>query len=225
LLSREYATRGKEIRRYLNPTIKYQAILAFPMTFGGLILAPQIIEFFYDGGYEVSTLLFQLLITFVMLRFINHILGITLTAIGQQTRRMVALGGATAINLLLNAVLIPRYSYLGATISSILTQASFFVVLYLFLSRWVPGVIQLEIFMKPMLGALVMSVSILILRDLPLLLLVPLGAAMYILALFLLKSFSLEETRTILKLVENLRVLPKPIQRRLADALLAWSEG
>ncbi|MDH4136440.1 MAG: flippase [Anaerolineae bacterium] len=225
LLSREYAISGKEIRKYLNPTIKYQAILALPMTFGGLILAPQIIEFFYAGGYEASILLFQLLIGFVMLRFVDHTLGITLTAIGQQTRRVVALGGATAINLLLNAVLIPRYSYLGATMSSIFTEIFLFIALYLFLSRWVPGVIRLQIFIKPMLGAVVMSAPILILKNLPLPLLVPLGAATYILALFLLKSFSVEETRTILKLVEMLGVVPKPIRRRLADALLARSEG
>jgi O-antigen/teichoic acid export membrane protein len=231
LLSREYAIKrigesaNQRIRKYLNPTIKYQAILAFPMTFGGLILAPQIIEFFYGGGYEASILLFQLLIGFVMLRFIDHTLGITLTAIGQQTRRMVALGGATAINLLLNAVLIPRYSYLGATISSIFTEVFLFIALYLFLSQWVPGVIQLKVLIKPMLGAVVMSAFVLILKNLPLPLLVPLGTAMYVLALFLLKSFSVEEIRTILKLVEKLRVVPRPIQRRLADALLARSEG
>jgi len=225
LLSREYAIRGREIRRYLSPTIKYQAILALPMTFGGLILAPQIVEFFYGGDYQVSILLFRLLIGFVLLRFTDHTLGITLTAIGQQTRRVVALGVATAISLLLNAVLIPRYSYLGATISAILAEVALFIALYFFLSRWVPGVIQLKVLIKPALSAAAMSASILILKDLPLPLLLPLSAAVYILALFLLKTFSVEETGTILKLVEKLKALPKATRRRLADALLARSEG
>ena len=225
LLSREYAANGQGIKKYLSPMIKYQAILALPMTFGGLILAPQIIEFFYADDYRVSILLFQLLISVVTLRFIDHALGITLTAIGQQTKRVIALGGATAINLLLNAVLIPRYSYLGATISAILTEVFLFVTLYLFLSRWVPGVIRLKTFIKPALSAVVMSISILTLKDLPLLVIVPLGAATYVLALFLLKSFSAEETRTMLKLIEKLRILPRPIQRRLAVTLLARSEG
>jgi O-antigen/teichoic acid export membrane protein len=64
-----------------------------------------------------------------------HILGVGLTSLGFQNQRLKGVYAAAIANCLLNAYLIPKYSYNGAALSTVITAILLSVFYFLFLSK------------------------------------------------------------------------------------------
>jgi O-antigen/teichoic acid export membrane protein len=210
LISREYAIIGPRVEKYVQVAVKYQVLLGMPLTVGALLLADKLILFLYGKEFQISVRLFQLLASVTIFRLVNNTLATTLTAVELQGKRAMATGLLAGVNVLLNLFLIPRYSSLGASISTVVAEICFFLALYIFLIRVIPRITTLETLVKPALSCGVMAVALLLLRDLPLLFLIPLGGVVYVFSLSLLRTFSDSERRVLLNMM---RVGKKRIER------------
>jgi O-antigen/teichoic acid export membrane protein len=97
-------------------------ILAAPVIAGGIILAPKIINFLYGPGYSKSILAFQILLVMVGITFLQHPLYQALLIFNKQTKLLwVSIAGAI-VSVILNFLLIPRYSLYGAAAVSVVTS-------------------------------------------------------------------------------------------------------
>ncbi len=202
LMSREYAANGTRVEKYVKAAVKYQLMLGMPLTVGALLLSDKIILFLYGKEFQISIQLFQLLASITVLRLVSNTLATTLTAVDLQGRRATAIAMRAAFNVLLNLFMIPRYSFLGASISTVATEIFFFLVLYTFLTGRIPRITALEAMTQPALSSGVMAVPLLLLPGSSLLLLIPLGATVYVLSLFLFGTFSDSERRVLLNMVQ-----------------------
>ncbi len=103
------------------------------------LAAPNIIMLFgKDFGTESSRALMVLMWTAVPI-FCNFVLTTLLIAIGKQVTLMYCFAAGAAINILLNSVMIPRWGYLGAAASTLITEILLFALVAHFLGRCLSG--------------------------------------------------------------------------------------
>lgn len=96
--------------------------LSLPLVVGGFILAPRIIESFYPAGFAPSILAFQILIFTAGLIFLYRPFYDAMIILNQQTKTFwITVAGALA-NVVLNLLLIPKYSLYGAALATVFTN-------------------------------------------------------------------------------------------------------
>lgn len=99
-------------------------ILAPPLAAGGFILAPKIIDFIYGQKFVPSVLAFQILIFSAGINFIYNSYIMVLIVSNQQKKYLWTILVAAVINIIANIILIPLYSFYGASIAMVITSVS-----------------------------------------------------------------------------------------------------
>jgi len=110
--------------------------LILPIVVGGMILAPKIINFVYDLSYFPSILAFQILLIMAAFYYISNPFFHALIISNQQKKVFWATFFGAVINVILNLILIPKYSLYGAAISTVISFIFVFSLLFWFTSRF-----------------------------------------------------------------------------------------
>jgi O-antigen/teichoic acid export membrane protein len=124
-----------EFRRLRDLSLRVIALIALPVTCGSMLLAPRTIDFLYGASFAPAVLTYQLLIAVIPLRMAANTISLSLTATDHQTARTVAVASAAVLNIALNCYLIPRWSYLGAAIATMICETGLLVAYALILRR------------------------------------------------------------------------------------------
>lgn len=95
----------------------YLMAIGVPVSWGIAVLAPQIVRSLYPG-YHGATLPLQILILSLPFLFATWPVGALLPACNRQTRYTANIAVVTVFNILLNILLIPEFSTVGAATSS-----------------------------------------------------------------------------------------------------------
>jgi len=120
IISKQFILSAKVFKNIINKLIQFMTIIGLPLSIGGTLFGTKIINVFYGENYNNAILSFQILswlifITYITLPYIN-----ALIASNKQKVYMLGTGLATLVNIILNALLIPKYSLNGAAIAIIL---------------------------------------------------------------------------------------------------------
>lgn len=115
----------KEIREYIHNSLMFVMILGFPIMFGLMGIAPNLIPWFLGKEFVPSVHLVMVTSPIILLIGMSNVIGIQLLL---PTRRQKAYTISTimgsVINLCLNILLIPTLLSLGATIASLAAELS-----------------------------------------------------------------------------------------------------
>ncbi len=126
----------KESKEKLQKAWDYQneimIFLAIPLTVGGVILAPKIIDFIYGSSFVPSILAFQILITTSGIMFLYNAFYQVLVVVDQQKNIFWAVLAGAIINIILNIILIPKFSLYGAAVATVIAQILVFFLLFRF---------------------------------------------------------------------------------------------
>jgi O-antigen/teichoic acid export membrane protein len=190
------------LQRLCDTAFKYQLALGIPLTVGLSAVAPETIDLLYGAEFEVSGRVLQLLIWSLLFFFTNTLLGYMLFTANRQRDflgiKLVNLG----LNVVLNAVLIPRYGLFGAAAATVATIAFSFLLHLRLVARFLYRVRFHVIAWRPALAAAAMAGVIGLVRGAGLPAMIPAGAATYAILLpilgFLTKD-DLEIFRSILR--------------------------
>ena len=90
------------------------ALAAIPLVFGTIALAPELIRILSGSGFEDAVTPLRIVIVGGGLMFISTLLGLMLIALDEQVSVLWASVAVLVLNVALNLVLIPRYSYTAA---------------------------------------------------------------------------------------------------------------
>ncbi|HLD27756.1 MAG TPA: flippase [Patescibacteria group bacterium] len=190
------------LKETLEKAMVYLGMIAVPLTLGVIALARPLILKVYTSEFEPSILPLQILMTSIFFLFLNFPLGSLLNACNRQSRNTVHIGLVMVLNIILNVILIPRYSYVGAAAaSSVSTLAMFLLQLYVarqitpFSLKFLAGRFGKIIFS----GAVMYLVIVYLLPSVNFLWLVPLGAVVYFVLLYLIKGFTGQDCRALSK--------------------------
>jgi len=179
LLSEAVAHDEPRALRLIQSSTDALILLALPVVAGGLVLAPRIVELaggadFADAATPLSILLFA-----GALSWVNGVFGFALVAKRRQLSALWLNLTALAFNLGLNLLLVPVY---GIVVAAVVTVASELVILagsYPLMRRHFSFFPRLRTLGAALVGAGAMGAVLWPLRDAPLPLVVPLGAALY----------------------------------------------
>ena len=201
VMSKSFISSKDSLKSLTIIASRYMAIIGFPIAVGCFVLADRFIALLYAGQYSTSIVTFQILALFIPIRLVSSITGTLLSSINRQRFRTVSVGFSAMFNIILNAIMIPYLSYIGASIATVLSEVFLYFCFIYFINKQYEILKLHKYFMKPFIASLVMGVFVYFI-DLNLFLLVLLGGIVYFMVLTLLGTFT-QEDKNILKQILN----------------------
>lgn len=122
LISHSIFTDKERFRYISDKTFKVFLILIVPVLIGSLFLADGIINVIGGAEFSASARVLQILVFALAFIFLGNFYNNILLAGNLQKKLMISLAICAAINICLNIFLIPIYSYIGAAITSVITE-------------------------------------------------------------------------------------------------------
>jgi O-antigen/teichoic acid export membrane protein len=174
---------------------KYLFIIGLPLAVGTMLLADKLIFFLYGKEYVNSIIALQILAWDILLLFLYRCIYYVLLSVNKQNQVMIISGITAAINIALNLVLIPYYSYVGSGIATIISEA---VLLGLFLyvtSKNVNAIPFRKILIKPIIASIVMGIIIYFLTDFNLIFIIIISIIVYFFILYLTRAITQEDLK------------------------------
>lgn len=196
VMSKFYITSESSLRLSHEKFFKYMVVLGVPIAVGITLLSQRLILLIFGTEYTNSITTLQVLMWSAVFIFMNIPFATLFAALNRQEISTKISGLALALNVILNIVLIPRYSLIGASISSLATQ---FLVAALSIA-WgarigypIPAKKLTGIMIKVCTASALMGIFVFYLHNLNLVLLVLAGAFLYFGLLYLVRGIYRED--------------------------------
>jgi len=218
-----YATSGDErVRSAFQKQFDFLMLLAVPIVAGTFLLASPIISFIagsrgaefldastitFAGHAITSVTCLKILIFSVGVAFLSNLYSYMIVSLGRQRSMVAPVIGFALLNVVLNLILIPRWSYLGAAAATFLTELVVFTS-YLFITRrFIRLPLTLKSFAKIVVAGLVMSGAVFLLQknNINLFVNILAAAVVYAGAVLALRAVTLEQIGEILRIKSDAR--------------------
>lgn len=181
----------KPLKAVLEKGMHAMAALSLPLIIGTILLADRIISFIYKESFKESTIVLQILVLTTFFIFLGNLIGWFLNATNMQRIFAYSTGISLAINVVLNIMLIPHFSYVGASIATVITAVINFLILYYFNVKSFYYINVLKIATKPLIASVAMGTFIFFFgKGVHLLILVPLSTILYLFMLVLMRDIT-----------------------------------
>jgi len=190
LMSRYAATSRDSLLRAYVLSLRLLLIVALPIAAAMPFIAEGLILVLGGGEYlPHSQIALQLIIWFLPFSFVNSVTQYVLIAIDQQRFLTKAFLIGVTFNIAANLIVIPIFSYQGAAVVTILSEWALLIPFCYSVRKHLGPLPWLSITWQPAVASLIMAGAMWLLRAIPWLLLIPIGGAVYLLALTLLGGF------------------------------------
>lgn len=196
-LSRFFKESKDKLQELWNLQLEIMILLGAPLTFGGFVVAPGLVHFLYGASYAPAILAFQFLIFVAGLNFLYNPYGMALLISNQQKKHLWAISIAALTNVVLNLILIPRFSLYGAAIATVITYVLLLVLEVEFVRRFTSIVVVNSKLIRSFFVALILSsLMVLVIQRPPfshwnVLFQVGIGTMVYVVGLLLCYRFRL----------------------------------
>jgi O-antigen/teichoic acid export membrane protein len=154
--------------------------------------------FLFGSRFASSGQVFRILIFATGIIFISNLVGPAITATNRQRVNMWITFGNMVLNIVLNLFLIPRWSYIGASVATVLTEGAGCALAIFFNMRYLkipPLSMTYFSLVKPIAAVGVMAASILYFHALNIIAVIPIAAVCYGGALLFLGWFDKLDAR------------------------------
>jgi len=145
--------------------IFYSLLVSLPIIVVSIYLADKIIFVIYSKDFFSSILSFRILIVTLGFYMIDQIFAHSLVACNFQNLNVRALMTATFINIVLNLILIPKYSYLGASVTTLVSMAALTLIHHYFVIKHIYRVNLLRMFIAPFFAILPAGVFLFVMQN------------------------------------------------------------
>ena len=201
------------------PIVAGTVVLAYPIV--AIVSSPEFLSNLQSGFFGSDTAL-QILIFALAFSFINSLFGFILVADNRQTKLLIRNAVGAGLTIIIDLILIPYFGIRGAAFTNVLTEAYVAIASYLIAKHYIDFSISFKNTFKSMFAALVMGVvlyflkdpSYAILQNKNILVLLPLGAVIYVGMLLLTKTIT----------PEMMALVRKPAQPTANDEALEATE-
>jgi O-antigen/teichoic acid export membrane protein len=202
IFSSLYVSSKDSLKIFYQKSFKYLMILSLPLALGITILAQPIVLLLYHSSFQPSILILQILIWSIPIIFLNYILSTIMPAMNREKLLVKITFMAMIFNIILNLIIIPVYSYVGAAVVTILTELLIFISCLYILNKTFHKIYLHHYFIKPAIASTTMAIFLIFLK-LNLFIMIFLSIILYFTVLFLLNTFNNEDVKiikTILKI-------------------------
>jgi len=139
IMARLFKVSLKKLSDLLQLLNKLLLAITIPISVVGMLLASPLIKFFYGPNYKPGILVLQILIWSTIFISLSSIYGSALNACDRQKKSLIGVGSGAVISILLNLILIPKFSLYGAAMAVIITQLWIFLYMYFTFNKEIFG--------------------------------------------------------------------------------------
>lgn len=161
------------------------------MGFGTTLLADKIILLIFGQGYTQSIAALQILIWTMVFTFIGAAFVQLLQSINKQLIITKISIICVIINIIFNLILIPRYSFIGASFATLITEivlVGYILLISYKLGYGIPHEVVMKNLSKVLVATAIMSIFIWYFKSLSLFPLIFMGILIYFISLCLVKG-------------------------------------
>jgi len=210
ILTRYYHANDDRINGAIQKSFDFLVILAIPIMVWLMMLARPIIDLIAGREYITAStvnffnyaitapLILVILAFYVAVSFLLYIFSNILTVVNRQASQIVPMVIITGVNLALNIILVPRYSYLASAIIACITVVIMFVWWIILSHRYLSFRLAFKVVPRALAAGLVMGVGLYFLRDLNVILVSLAGFLIYFAAGYLVGLFSRQMIKSLL---------------------------
>lgn len=196
VMSKFYVSSKESLKYVYEKSVKYMIIIAVPIGVGTTLLADKVILLIFGTEYSHSIIALQILIWSTVFIFVSQSFAHLFNSLNRQIIVAKVTGSCALLNVLLNVILIPKYSYIGASIATVTTEFVALALVFIWSLRIGYGLSSkklIDIVVKVLIASAIMCVFILYLRDLTLWGLAPLSALLYFVVLYIIRGIDGED--------------------------------
>jgi polysaccharide transporter, PST family len=198
LMASAYRAGTGPLEELLKVSLKLSTSLSVGVVAGGLILSDSIVLMLYGPAFHEATVAFQILLFSFGLIAISRNYRTCLLATGHQAVDIKVVSISAIVTVITCPLMVTTYGIAGAAWVAVLAEVTM-------LAGFVAAVRRLNLSLpflpyvgKPLICAAIMSLCLLALPNLPTVVRIAEGAAIYIVAMLVLKVTSLSEVREFL---------------------------
>ena len=206
-MSRFHISSQNSLNLMSRKYFKFMLAIGIPIGVGTTLLADKVILLIFGAGYIQSIIALQILVWAMVFIFANAAFVRLFGSINKQIIVTKITGICMIENIILNLLIIPLFSYIGASITTVITEFTIVTLVLIFAYKTGYSV-QIREFLtnisKVIIASLIMGVFIWKLRSLNLLILVLLSTLLYIGILYIIGGINKEDIE-LLKQVRSQR--------------------
>ncbi|MBL4694434.1 flippase [Candidatus Gracilibacteria bacterium] len=208
VLTRAIKEKSDKYKKVISYSFDFLAAAAIPIVVGGFILAFPIVfavstpDFLSDlpNGFYGSDIAFQILIFALFFQFLNVLFAFILISINEQKKLLYINAVGVVFNIVTNLIFIPEYGFIAAATTSVISEFFILTATFIAAKRCLEFSISISNLIKITVSALVMGAVVYFLQPFTyglvenwnILLLVPIGATVYVSMLFITKTINRE---------------------------------
>ena len=190
VMSRLFKNEKKLFVVSFEKSVKYLMLIVIPLSFAVMVYSTDIIILFFGEEYLMASSILSILMWTVSLGFLAGICLNLLNASHKEKTVTLNLMITALVNVILNLFLIPKYSYNGAAITTVLSDI-LSLVLFLY-SVYKLGVLKnkklLVDLLKIIIGSIILFISLIVL-NLNMWVALPVGIIIYFTVIIVFKTF------------------------------------
>lgn len=113
----------EDVKKYIGMSINIVYLIAIPAVFGVLAIGEEIIPIFLGEEFLQSTYVFMSVSILFIVIGLSNVFGVqVMIPYGKEKKFTIILSTAAIINFIVNLILIPKFSYYGATFATIFAE-------------------------------------------------------------------------------------------------------
>ena len=113
----------EQLKKYMNTSLSYIMMIAFPLMFGLVSIASHFVPIFYGKGYDKVIILMSIISPIIVFIGLSNVIGTQyLLPTKQQKKYTISVTMGAIVNLILNFILIKLYKSIGASIATVIAE-------------------------------------------------------------------------------------------------------
>ena len=113
----------KQLRKYMNTSLSYIMMIAFPLMLGIISISNHFVPIFYGKGYDKVTILMSIISPIIVFIGLSNVIGTQyLLPTKQQRKYTTSVTIGAFVNLILNFILIKLCKSIGASIATVIAE-------------------------------------------------------------------------------------------------------
>ena len=210
IISRRIGESIDAARQMYGMSLKLMLLLALPVAAITHYLAVPLVQIVAGEEFlPAGAIALQIVIWSIPLGWLNSVTNYVLISLGLESRQPRAFTVAVLFNIIANLIFIPRFSYVAAGVTTILSELVLLLLFDFYLRQRMPGIQWGRLWGRPFLLTAIMFGGMWLGGQVHLIVGLLIGVLIYPAGLFLLGIIGAEEKKLLGK------ILPNPIARRL----------
>lgn len=183
LLSKYIAEKDKRVKTTIQKSADFFLILGLPVMVGGYFVAPQLIRLAGGPQFAAAALPLQILLAAAVVSFLNGLFGYALIAKDRQKNALWLNVMGLVFNVVVNLIVIPPFGMVAAAITTLVSEILVFGGAFFLMRKYFGFFPHFRLLPRTAAATVVMAIPLVFLPGGPILLLVPVAATVYAVAL------------------------------------------